>query len=125
MGNSDKETNDKDFFMSSDNEDDEPSQHDENEAYEPYDDSYAKPSSLPFILTGVGVLVLIILSIMVLSRAQDLAEKAQVLALESKLEQLESKLADVEQIDKQSGLSVVYFVWIVVLVILYFPCKWY
>lgn len=105
MGNSDKKTDDKDFVMSKSYEDDEPSPDNENEAYEPFDDSYAKPSSLPFILTGVGVLVLIILSIMVLSRAQDLAEKDQVRALESKLEQLERKLAGLEQIDKQFGLS--------------------
>ena len=103
MENSDKETNDKDFVMSNSYEDEKPSHDEENEAYEPYDESYAKPSSLPLILTGVGILVLIILSIMVLSKAQDLAGKEHVLALESKLDQLERKLAIVGQTDKQVG----------------------
>jgi LysM repeat protein len=103
MGNSDKETSDKDFIMSNNHEDEKPLHDDENEAYEPYDETYAKPSSLPLILTGVGILVLILLSIMVLSKAQDLAEKEHVQALESKLDQLERKLAGVEQIGKQIG----------------------
>jgi hypothetical protein len=103
MGNSDKETSDKDFIMSTDDEDEKPLHDDENEAYEPYDETYAKPSSLPLILTGVGILVLIILSIMVLSKAQDLAEKEQVLALESKLEKLERKLGNLEQTDRLIG----------------------
>jgi LysM repeat protein len=103
MGNSDKETSDKDFIMSNNHEDEKPLHDDENEAYEPYDETYAKPSSLPLILTGVGILVLILLSIMVLSKAQDLAEKEHVQALESKLDQLERKLVGVEQIGKQIG----------------------
>ena len=103
MGNSDKETSDKDFVMSSDYEDEKPLHDDENEAYEPYDETYAKPSSLPLILTGVGMLVLIILSIMVLSKAQDLAQKEHMLALESKLEKLERKLSESEQTDKFVG----------------------
>jgi LysM repeat protein len=103
MGNSDKEISDKDFIMSNNDKDEKPLHDDENEAYEPFDEAYAKPSSLPLILTGVGILVLIILSIMVLSKAQDLAEKEQVLALESKLDQLERKLGDLEQIDRLAG----------------------
>ena len=103
MRNSDKETSDKDFVMTNNNEDEKALHNDENEAYEPYDETYAKPSSLPLILTGVGILVLIILSIMVLSRAQDLAGKKQVLALESKLDQLERKLGDLKQIDRIAG----------------------
>lgn len=103
MGNSDKETDDKDFVMSNNYEDEKPLHDDENEAYEPYDETYAKPSSLPLILTGVGILVLIILSIMVLSKAQDLAEKEHVLALESKLDELARKLGDLEQTDRQAG----------------------
>jgi LysM repeat protein len=103
MGNSDKETSDKDFVMSNNDKDQNPLHDGENEAYEPYDETYAKPSSLPLILTGVGILVLIILSIMVLSKAQDLAEKEHVQALESKLDQLERKLGDLEQIDRLAG----------------------
>jgi LysM repeat protein len=103
MGNSDKEISDKDFVMSNNYEDEKPLDDDESEAYEPYDEAYAKPSSLPLILTGVGIFVLIILSIMVLSKAQDLAEKEQVLALESKLEKLERKLGDLEQTDGLAG----------------------
>jgi len=103
MGNSDKETSDKDFVMSNNYEDDKPLHDDENEAYEPYDETYAKPSSLPLILTGVGILVLIILSIMVLSKAQDLAEKEHVLTLVSKLDKLERKLGDLEQTDSLAG----------------------
>ena len=51
MGNSDKETSDKDFVMSNNYEDEKPLHDDENEAYEPYDEAYARPSSLPIILT--------------------------------------------------------------------------
>jgi LysM repeat protein len=103
MGNSDKETRDDDFVMSN-NYEDEKSLHDgENEAYASYDEAYAKPSSLPLILTGVGILLLIILSIMVLSKAQDLAEKEQVLALASKLDKLERNLGILEQTDRLAG----------------------
>ena len=103
MGNSDKEISDKDFVMSNNDKDDNALHDDENEAYESYDETYAKPSSLPLILTGVGILVLIILSIMVLSKAQDLAEKKHVLVLESKLDKLEHKLGDLGLADSQAG----------------------
>lgn len=103
MGNSDKETDDKDFVMSNDYDEERPLHDAENEAYGPDDETYVKPSSWPLILTGVGVFVLIILSIMVLSKTQDLAEKEQLLALESKIEQLERKLAVVGQTDQQIG----------------------
>jgi LysM repeat protein len=89
--------------MSNDYEDEKPLNDDEDETYETYDETYAKPSSIPLILTGVGMLVLIILSIMVLSKAQDLAEKEHVLALESKLEKLERKLSESEQTDRFVG----------------------
>ena len=103
MANSDRETSDKDFVMSNNDEADKAPHDDENEAYEPYEETYAKPSSWPLILTGVGMLVLIILSIMVLSKAQDLAEKKHVLALESKLDKLEHRLGDLGQTGSQAG----------------------
>jgi hypothetical protein len=103
MGNSDRETGDNDFVMSNKYEDEKPSHDDENGAYASYEEAYAKPSSLPLILTGVGILLLIILSIMVLSKAQDLAEKEQVLALEAKFDKLERKLGILEQTDRLAG----------------------
>ena len=65
-----------------------------------------KPSMLPAIITGVGFLVLIILSIAILSRTQDLAENKQLKALESRIDQLEKFLAGETDTDSQSpGLS--------------------
>ena len=104
MSNSDH-TTDKDFVMSDEIENDKIPDEYDDETYEPGSDSLRQTLAMLFVLAGVGVLVIVVLSIIVLFKIQNLAEKKQLLTLESKLEQMERSLAGFEEIEKQWRLS--------------------
>jgi hypothetical protein len=104
MSNSDH-TTDKDFVMSDEHENDKTADENDDETYEPGSDSLRQTLAMLFVFAGVGVLVIVILSIIVLFKIQNLAEKKQLLTLESKLEEIERSLAGFEEIEKQWGVS--------------------
>lgn len=104
MSNSDR-TTDKDFVMSDEHENGKTADENDDETYEPGSDSLRQILAMLFVFAGVGVLVIVILSIIVLFKIQNLAEKKQLLTLESKLEEIERRLAGFEEIEKQWGLS--------------------
>ena len=93
---------DKDFVLSSSYQDDEKLGSREDLYYGSASNvSGAQASKTIYIAIG-GFLILIVLSVVVLTRSYSLAEKAQLLALESRLEQLESRLGSIEG---EGGLS--------------------
>ena len=104
MSNSDH-TTDKDFVMSDEIENDKIPDEYDDETYEPGSDSLRQTLAMLFVLAGVGVLVIVVLSIIVIFKIQNLAQKEQLLTLESKLEKMERRLAGFEEIEKQWGSS--------------------
>jgi len=104
MSNSDNSI-DKDFVMSDGGENEEHIDAFENDSYETASESNRKSSAMPYIITTVGFLILAILLIAVLFRAQDLAEKKQLLMLETRLDQLEVKLSGITDLNNQSAVS--------------------
>ena len=96
-----RNSSDKDFVMSDGDVGDDSFDHVENEIYEGDSVPHDKKSLMPTIITAVGFLILVIFSIAVLSRTQDLAEKEQILALEQRLEQLERRLGGMEDMNIQ------------------------
>jgi len=103
MSNSDQ-TTDKDFIMHDEDENGKTIGEYDNETYAPGSDSLRQTLAMLFVFAGVGVLVIVVLSIIVLFKIQNLAEKKQLLTLESKLEQMERSLAGFDEIEKQLGL---------------------
>ena len=104
MSNSDQ-TTDKDFVMRDEDENGRTSDEYDDETYAPGRDSLRQTLAMLFVLAGVGALVIVVLSIIVLFKMHNLAGKKQLLTLESKLEQIERSLAGFEEIEKQWGLS--------------------
>lgn len=104
MSNSDQ-TTDKDFVMRDVDENGKTADEYDDETYAPGSDSLRQTLAMLFVMAGVGVLVIVVLSIIVLFKIQNLAEKKQLLTLESKFEQMERSLAGFEEIEKQWGLS--------------------
>lgn len=91
---------DKDFVLSSDYNNHEISPTSEKEYYSTGNNSFQRTSAKHFLFAVVGFLILIALSLIVLFRSYNLAEKVQLSALESRLEQLENKLVALEKDDK-------------------------
>ena len=96
-----RNTSDKDFIMSDGDVSEDSFDHDENEMYESDSAPLYKKSLMPTIIAAVGFFILVILSIAVLSKTQNLAEKEQMLALTERLEQLERRLGGMENMKKQ------------------------
>jgi LysM repeat protein len=91
MKNSDQ-NNDENFVMQH-AEDNHSKLEQENVTSYELEDSYFRKTSLrPYILMGVGFVVLIVLVIIVLSRTRNLPDSERLLELEARIEQLEAKL---------------------------------
>ena len=87
MGSSEN-NKEKDFVFSGSDESSEMLDASEETYYQTGSSSFSQSSAKHLLLAGVGFLVLIILTIVVLARTYMLAEKTQLLALESRIEQL-------------------------------------
>ena len=84
MSNSD-DGNDKDFVWQDSYSKEDQIDSYENDTYEASNVSYRKWFSTLMIIGAVGFLILVVLSIFVISRSQNYAEKKQILAIEKKL----------------------------------------
>lgn len=89
MSNSD-DGNDKDFVWQDSYSKEDQIDSYENDTYEASNVSYRKWFSTLMIIGAVGFLILVVLSIFVISRSQNYAEKKQILAIEKKLDRLET-----------------------------------
>ena len=61
---------------------------------------FRKKTTSPFVIGGVGFIVLVILLIFIISRSGNGTEKKQLQSLEARIQQLESKLATIGVIDQ-------------------------
>jgi LysM repeat protein len=91
MGSSENDK-DKDFVFSGSGESSEMLDASEEAYYQTGSSSFSQSSAKHLLIAGVGFLILIILTIVVLARTYTLAEKTQLLALESRIEQLKNRL---------------------------------
>ncbi|UCF89888.1 MAG: LysM peptidoglycan-binding domain-containing protein [Desulfobacterales bacterium] len=94
------ETKKGNFVMSDSYENTVPEAGHEEEYYEPGEYSFRKKSILPFVLAGVGFLVLVVLGVILLTRTPNASNNEQLSDIEARLEQIEKQLSRFEGIDR-------------------------
>jgi len=92
--------NHEDFVISEDYD----TEGEEDLGREDYDDNQTgilqNKSNLPYILGGIGLVIIVILLVIVLSRPSDVYDRRQLQALEEKIQGLEKRLATIGLLDQ-------------------------
>ena len=73
---------------------------DQEEYYERSSKVLRKKSNLPFIIGGLGLVVLVVMLVIVLSRPKNLVDQEYLQSLETRMQQLEKKLATIGVMDQ-------------------------
>jgi LysM repeat protein len=72
----------------------------QEEYYRSSSDVFRKKSIMPFVIGGVGLVVLAIILVMTLSKPENVVDHEQLQALETRIQQLEKRLATIGVMDQ-------------------------
>lgn len=93
--------NHEDFIISDEHDTDQGEEYGQEEYYESQSPGLLQDKKyLPFIIGGIGLVIIVILLVMVLSGPSDVVDRNQIQALEERIQGLEQKLATVGVIDQ-------------------------
>ena len=95
-----KNGNQENFVISKDPDDEEVKEDQGEDYYGSHVGIFRKKTVSPFVIGGVGFIVVVILLIFIFSRSGNVSEKEQLQSLEARIQQLESKLATIGVIDQ-------------------------
>ena len=95
-----KNDNKEDFVISKDYDDEETEELDREDYYGNHTGVFQKKSAIPFVIGGIGLIVLVILFILIILRPGDVTGRGKLKSLEARIEQLEGKLATIAVIDQ-------------------------
>jgi len=95
-----REDNQEDFVINRDDNEKEAEDLRREEYYGNHTSVFQKKSVIPYIIGGVGLIVLIIFFIFLISGPGDIADNEQLQAIEARIQQLEGKLATIGVIDQ-------------------------
>jgi LysM repeat protein len=92
--------NGEDFVINKDDNENEAEDLRREDYYGNHTSVFQKKSVIPYVIGGVGLIVLIIFFIFMISAPGDVADNEQLQAIEARIQQLEGKLATVGVIDQ-------------------------
>ena len=95
-----KNDNQEDFVISKDDSENEAEDLRREDYYGNHTSVFQKKSVIPFVIGGVGLIVLIIFFIFIISGPGDGADKEQLQDIEARIQKLEGKLATIGVIDQ-------------------------
>ncbi len=95
-----KKHNQEDFVISGDYSDEEAEDLRREDYYSHFTGVFRKKSIIPFVIGGVGLIVLVIIFVIILSEPKDVVDRAQLQSLEARIQQLEKRLASIGIIDQ-------------------------
>ncbi len=70
------------------------------EYYERPSEAFQKKSIIPFVISGLGLVVLVVIFVLIFSRPKNIVDQEYLQSLETRLQQLEKKLATIGVIDQ-------------------------
>jgi LysM repeat protein len=73
---------------------------DREDYYERSSEVFRKKSIMPFVIGGLGLVVLVVMFVIILSRPKNIVDQEYLQSLETRMQQLEKKLATIGVIDK-------------------------
>jgi LysM repeat protein len=92
--------NQEDFVISDRNDDEEEEELRREDYYGSQTGILQNKSNLPYIIGGVGLIIIVILLVIVLSRPSDVVDREQLQSLEDRIQQLEKRIATTGVIDQ-------------------------
>jgi LysM repeat protein len=92
--------NGEDFVINKDDNENEAEDLRREDYYGDHTSVFQKKSVIPYVIGGVGLIVLIIFFIFMISAPGDVADNEQLQAIEARIQQLEGKLATIGVIDQ-------------------------
>jgi len=70
------------------------------EYYERFSGVFRKKSIMPFVIGGLGLIVLVVIFVLILSRPRNIVDQEYLQSLENRMQQLEKKLATLGAMDQ-------------------------
>ena len=95
-----KEANREDFIINEHHAAEEVADLDQEEFYERSSEVLRKKPNLPFIIGGLGLVVLVVMFVIILSRPKNIVDQEYLESLEARMQQLEKKLATIGIMDQ-------------------------
>ena len=95
-----KDGNREDFIINEHYAAEEAADLDREEYYERSSEIFRKKSIIPFVIGGLGLVVLVVMLVIVLSRPKNLVDQEYLQSLETRMQQLEKKLATIGVMDQ-------------------------
>ncbi|MCP4628523.1 MAG: LysM peptidoglycan-binding domain-containing protein [bacterium] len=95
-----KDRNREDFIINEHYAAEEAADLDREDYYERSSEVFRKKSIIPFVFGGLGLVVLVVLFVIVLSRPKNIVDQEYLQSLETRMQQLEKKLATIGVIDQ-------------------------
>ena len=95
-----KNNNQEDFVISKGNDDEKVEDLDREDYYGNHTGVFRQKSVIPFVIGGIGLIVLVILLVFMIFRPADVTGRGELKSLEARIQQLEGNLATIAVIDQ-------------------------